>query len=121
MPIVGPIIRRELEPILANVVEAAPFVFTAGAIADDLSLDVAGQTRQALGDLDKYLGLCGSDKTRVLSAVIWLADIRLRDAMNQVWLGWVDANSLPARACVEGKMADPLCLVEIQIIAAGRG
>ena len=53
--------------------------------------------------------------------MIWLSDIRLRDAINQVWLAWVDANSLPARACVEGKMADPLCLVEIQIIAAGRG
>ena len=112
------LVRRELEPILANVVEAAPFVFTAGAIADDLSLDVTGQTRQALADLDRYLGLCHSDKSRVLSAVIWLADIRLRDAMNIAWVAWVDADNLPARACVEARMADPLCLVEIQIVAA---
>ena len=62
------IVRRELEPILANVVEAGAFVFTAGAIADDTSLDVDGQTRQALGDLDKYLGMCGSDKSHILSA-----------------------------------------------------
>ncbi len=112
------IIRRELEPILANVVEADPFVFTAGAIADDLTLDVEGQTRQALADLDRYLGLCGTDKTRIISAVIWLSDIRLREAMNRVWLGWIDPAHLPTRACIEGKMADPLCLVEIQIIAA---
>ena len=113
-----PIIRRELEPVLANVVEAAPFVFTAGAIADDLSLDVAGQTLQALGDLDKFLKLCGSDKSRILTAIIWVADIRHRDAMNTVWMSWADAENLPARACIEGKMADAECQVEIQIIAA---
>jgi enamine deaminase RidA (YjgF/YER057c/UK114 family) len=112
------IVRRELEPILANVVEASGHVFTAGAIADDTSLDVQGQTRQALGDLDKYLGLCGCDKTRILSAVIWLADIRLRDAMNEVWQSWIPPGALPARACVENRMADPSCLVEIQIIAS---
>lgn len=112
------IIRRELEPILANVVEADPFVFTAGAIADDLTLDVAGQTRQALSDIDKFLAMSGSSKSAILSAVIWLADIRLRDAMNTAWLAWVDPANLPTRACVENRMADPTCLVEIQIVAA---
>ena len=114
------IVRRELEPILANVVEAAPFVFTAGAIADDTSLDVEGQTRQALGDLDKYLRLCGSSKSHILSAVIWVHDIRMRDAMNRAWLAWVDPANLPARACIESRMADARCLVEIQVIATKR-
>ncbi len=112
------IIRRELEPILANVVEASPFVFTAGAIADDLTLDVAGQAREAFRDLDKFLALCGSSKSHILWATIWLADIRLRDAMNPAWLEWVDPANLPARACVEGKMADAECLFEVQVIAA---
>jgi enamine deaminase RidA (YjgF/YER057c/UK114 family) len=112
------ITRRELEPILANVVEAGSWVFTAGAIADDTSLDATGQTRQALADVDRYLKLCGSDKSKVLWAVIWVADIRLRDAMNVAWLEWTDPEHLPARACVEAKMADPQCLVEIAIIAA---
>jgi enamine deaminase RidA (YjgF/YER057c/UK114 family) len=112
------IIRRELEPILANVVEASPFVFTAGAIADDLSLDVAGQAREAFRDLDKFLALCGSSKSHILSATIWLSDIRLRDKMNPAWLAWVDPANLPARACVEGKMADAECLFEIQVIAS---
>ncbi len=109
--------RRELEPILANVVRAGSFVFTAGAIADDTTLDVEGQTRQALADLDKYLAMCGSSKSHILSAVIWLADIRLRDAMNKAWIAWADPANLPARACVEMRMADPCCLVEIQIVA----
>ena len=110
--------RHELERLLANVVGAGDRVFTAGAIADDTSLDVAGQTRQALADIDKYLGICKSDKSRILTAVIWLADIRLRDDMNKAWIEWVDPNNLPARACVENKMADPRCLVEIAIVAA---
>lgn len=111
------IVRRELEPLLANVVEAGSFVFTAGCIADDTTLDVQGQIRQALADCDRYLGMCGSTKSHILFAVIWLADIRLRDAMNVVWLDWVDPKNPPARACVENRMADPDCLVEIQFFA----
>jgi enamine deaminase RidA (YjgF/YER057c/UK114 family) len=110
--------RHELERLLANVVAAGDRVFTAGAIADDTSLDVAGQTRQALADIDKYLGLCKSGKRQILTAVIWLADIRFRDDMNKVWLEWIDPEHLPARACIEAKMADPRCLVEIAIVAA---
>jgi enamine deaminase RidA (YjgF/YER057c/UK114 family) len=110
--------RHELERLLANVVAAGDRVFTAGAIADDTTLDVTGQTAQALADIDKYLALCGSDKRQILSVVIWLADIRLRDDMNKAWLAWVDPAQLPARACVEARMADPRCLVEIAVVAS---
>ena len=115
------IIRRELEPLLANVVEAGDHVFTAGCIADDESLDVGGQTRQALGDLDRWLTMCGSDRSHILHVVIWLSDIRFRDEMNKVWLDWVDPANLPARACVEARMATPGCLVEIMAIAVKTG
>ena len=111
------IVRRELEPLLSNVVEAGDMIFTAGCIADDESLDVGGQTRQALADLDRYLTMCGSDKSHVLHVVIWLSDIRLRDAMNEVWTRWVDPHNLPARACVEARMASPGCLVELMAVA----
>ena len=111
------IIRRELEPLLANVVEAGDMIFTAGCIADDESLDVGGQTRQALGDLDRWLAMCGSDRSHILQVVIWLSDIRFRDALNAVWLEWVDPANLPARACIEARMATPGCLVEIMAIA----
>jgi enamine deaminase RidA (YjgF/YER057c/UK114 family) len=111
------IIRRELEPLLANVVEAEDHIFTAGCIADDETLDVGGQTRQALGDLDRWLAMCGSDRSHILQVVIWLSDIRFRDEMNVVWLEWVDPANLPARACIEARMATPGCLVEIMAIA----
>jgi enamine deaminase RidA (YjgF/YER057c/UK114 family) len=115
------IIRRELEPLLANVVEAGQHIFTAGCIADDETLDVGGQTRQALGDLDRWLAMCGSDRSHILQVVIWLSDIRFRDEMNAVWLDWVDPANLPARACIEARMATPGCLVEIMAVAVKPG
>lgn len=113
-----PIARRELEPILANVVESDKFIYIAGALADDTSQDIAGQARQAFADVDRYLAMCGSDKSKILSAIIWIADIGLREAFNESWLAWVDPCNLPARACIEAKMADPRCLVEIQFVAS---
>lgn len=111
--------RREIEaPTLSNVVAAGPFVFTAGCIADDATQDIRGQTRQALADVDRYLEMCGTDKSKIVSALIWLTDIRNRDAMNEAWLEWVDPNNLPARACVEARLANPQWLVEIMVVAA---
>jgi enamine deaminase RidA (YjgF/YER057c/UK114 family) len=112
------IARHELEPILANVVEANGLIYIAGALADDTSLDIVGQARQAFADVDRYLALCGSDKSKLVSAIIWVADIRLREPFNEAWLAWIDAGNPPARACIEAKMADPRCLVEIQFVAA---
>jgi enamine deaminase RidA (YjgF/YER057c/UK114 family) len=54
----------------------------------------------------------------VLQAQIWVTDIRNRAPMNEVWTAWTDPRNLPARACVEAKLADPRALVEIMVIAA---
>lgn len=61
---------------------------------------------------------CGSGKSKVLSAQIWVTDIRNRAPMNEVWTAWVDKSNLPARACIEAKLADPKALVEIMVVAA---
>ncbi|HRD75058.1 MAG TPA: RidA family protein [Hyphomicrobiaceae bacterium] len=111
--------RHEPEAgVLSNVVGAGGFVYTAGSVADNLDLDVEGQTREALAYIDQMLARCGTDKSKVVFATIWLADIRLRDAMNKAWLAWVDKGNLPARACIEAKMANPAYLVEIAVVAA---
>jgi enamine deaminase RidA (YjgF/YER057c/UK114 family) len=113
------IARHEPEGgILSNVVAAGHLVITAGAVGDDLTLDITGQTRETLAYVDKLLAQVGSDKSKILFATIWLPDIRLRDAMNEVWLAWVDPDNLPARACVEARMANIDYKVEMQIIAA---
>ena len=112
------IVRHEPGKILSGAVEYGNLVFVAGTTPDDLNLDVEGQTKQVLAKIDALLAKSGSHKSKILSANIWVTDIRNRDAMNKAWLAWADPKALPARACIEGKMAEPNCLVEIQIIAA---
>ncbi len=104
--------------ILSDAVEHGNLVFVAGQVANDPSQDVSGQTKQVLASIDAVLAKAGSDKSKILSANIWLTDIRNRDAMNAVWKAWVDPGNLPARATVEAKLADARMLVEISVIAA---
>ena len=111
------ITRNGSNPILSSSVEYHGFVYCAGMTADDLSQDVAGQTRQVLAKIDAALEAHGTDKTRLLQAQIWLKDIRDRGAMNELWTAWLPAGGAPARACVEANMADPRHLVEIMITA----
>ena len=93
-------------------------VYLAGQVADDPSADVAGQTQQILAKIDSLLAEAGTDKTRILSANIWLADISTFGEMNQVWDAWVPQGHAPARATVESKLAAPQYRVEIGVIAA---
>ena len=93
-------------------------VYLAGVVAKDLAKDVKGQTREVVDEIDRLLAKCGSHKSKVLQAQIWVTDIRNRAPMNEVWTAWVDPKNMPARACVEAKLADPKALVEIMVIAA---
>lgn len=94
------------------------FAFLAGQVAGDPSQDVKGQTAQILAKIDALLSTLGSDKTRILSATIWLASSSHYNDVNEVWDAWVPAGEAPARACVESKLAFPQYLVEIGVIAA---
>ncbi|MET0506701.1 MAG: RidA family protein [Burkholderiaceae bacterium] len=93
-------------------------IYLAGQVADDPDEDAGGQTRQILATIDGLLAECGSEKTRILSAQIFLADIGDFAAMNAVWDQWVPAGHTPARATVESKLATPKYKVEIKVVAA---
>jgi enamine deaminase RidA (YjgF/YER057c/UK114 family) len=111
------IVRHEPTAIYSKVVEANGFVFTAGIVADDPKQDVKGQTQQILKEIDRLLKVGGTDKTKIVSATIWVSDIRFRDPMNEVWTAWTGGKNLPGRACIEAKLADPRMLVEIGVVA----
>ena len=104
--------------ILADAVEHGGLVWVAGTVADDLTQDISGQTRQVLASIDAALAKAGSSKSKILWANVWVTDIRNRAPMNEVWTAWVDPKNMPARACVEAKLADPRALVEIMVVAA---
>ena len=91
------------------------------AVASDASLDVAGQTAQALGSLERSLSEAGSDKTRILSAQVFLADMASKPEMDRVWCEWIgeDWQRWPQRACVGAPLADGH-RVEIVLVAAAR-
>lgn len=112
------IVRRESKGILSGAVEHGGTVYLAGLTADDQAKGVKAQTEEILAKIDKLLASCGSNKSKVLTATIWVSDIRNRPAMNEAWNAWTEGKNLPARACVEAKMADPNCLVEIMVVAA---
>lgn len=93
-------------------------VYLAGQIAPDPGADVVGQTRQVLEQIDILLGRCGSDKSRVISALVLLKDMGDLEAVNTVWDTWIVPGRPPARTPMQAPLADPRFLVEIQIVAA---
>ncbi|MEX2198023.1 MAG: RidA family protein [Burkholderiales bacterium] len=112
------ITRHEPGPILSLAVEHGDTVYLAGIVAKNLKNDVKGQTEEVLAEIDRLLAKAGSNKSKVLQATLWVPDIRLRGAVNEVYTKWVDPKNLPARACIEAKLADPAALIEIMVTAA---
>lgn len=92
-------------------------VYLAGQVAENPVPDVTDQTRQILASIDKLLAEAGSDKSKLLTANIWLADIADFAKMNAAWDAWVSPGNTPARATVESKLAGPEFRVEIQVTA----
>ena len=112
--------RRHVGKRLSGLVihHAAGTAYFAGQVAGDPTADVSGQTRQVLKLIDSLLAEAGSDKTKILSATIFLPDMGDFAAMNAVWEEWVVPGQTPARATVEAKLASPEYRVEIQVVAA---
>jgi enamine deaminase RidA (YjgF/YER057c/UK114 family) len=111
------IIRTEPGPILSKAVEYHGFVYLPGITARDTSLDIKGQTADVLAQIDEMLEQHGTDKTRLLQAIIWVKHIKDRVVMNEVWTPWLPKNGAPVRACVQAEMAAPEVLVEIMVTA----
>jgi enamine deaminase RidA (YjgF/YER057c/UK114 family) len=112
------IIRIAPGPRMSGAVVHDDTVYLAGHVSKEPAGDVRGQTEAILQRIDARLAEAGTDKSRLLSATIWLADISAFEAMNAVWDAWVDHANPPARATVEARLASPDYLVEIAVIAA---
>jgi enamine deaminase RidA (YjgF/YER057c/UK114 family) len=110
--------RIEVGKRLSQAVVHGNTVYLAGQVADDPAADAKGQTQQILGRVDRLLAEAGSDKTKLLSATIWITDMRYFADMNAVWDAWVPEGKAPARATVEAKLAGTAYKVEIAIVAA---
>ncbi len=112
------ITRNHTRARMSQIVIHGNTIYLAGQVASDSSANISVQTEQVLDTIDQLLAEAGSDKSRLLSAQIWLANIGHFAEMNQVWDAWVPEGHAPTRACIEARLATPEYLVEIGIIAA---
>jgi len=111
------ITRIQPDSRMSQAVIHGQTIYLAGQVGEP-GEDVAAQTRTALAEVEAILAECGSDKSKILSAQVWLADTADFEAMNGVWDAWVDKANPPARATCEAKLATSDYLVEVIVVAA---
>ena len=111
--------RKEVGPRMSQIVIHGNTVYLAGVVAREAAgKNVTEQTKEILASIDGYLAQAGTDKTKILSTNIWLADIGTFAEMNAVWDSWISQGNTPARATVEARLATPAHKVEIMVVAA---
>ena len=111
------ITRLEAGDRMSEAVIHGDTIYLAGQVGEPGD-GIIAQTMTCLAEIERLLALAGSDKSKILMATIWLADIADFAAMNSVWDEWVDKANPPARATSEARLAAPEYLVEIVITAA---
>ncbi|HYC48747.1 MAG TPA: RidA family protein [Burkholderiales bacterium] len=112
---------KRIDPIdgkLSDAVEHNGILYLAGQVAENLSVGMKEQTQDVLRQIDALLAKCGSNKSRILSATVYVADMKLKPQMDEAWMAWVDRSNPPARATVEAALGSPDTLVEIMCTAA---
>ncbi|TAL53172.1 RidA family protein [Pandoraea sp.] len=114
------IIRIQTNARMSQVVIANGFVHLAGQVPEVAGRSVTEQTNEVLVRIDALLALAGVDKTRLVSANIWLSDPKHFADFNAVWEAWVPAGQAPTRACVQALLMKPGCDVEVAVTALAR-
>ncbi|MGA2550611.1 MAG: RidA family protein [Burkholderiaceae bacterium] len=114
----GPVKRLHVGPRLSETAIHNGVVYLAGQIAENEAPTVYEQTREVLGHVDRLLAEADSDKTLILSAMVFIKDMAQFNEMNRAWDEWVMPGHTPPRATVEARLARETILVEIKIIAA---
>ncbi|MDJ0621731.1 MAG: RidA family protein [Desulfocapsaceae bacterium] len=106
---------------MSKIVRHNGVIYLCGQVADNSDEHAAAQTENMLAKVDDLLESAGSDRKHILSATVYLRDMKDFSEMNKVWDSWVPQGYAPARACVEARMAREDLLVEISVIAAEKG
>ncbi|WP_290701150.1 RidA family protein [Amphritea sp.] len=110
--------RLEIGQRMSRIVIHNDTVYLCGQVAKDASAGIKEQTATMLEKVDAFLEQAGSDREHILSATLYIRDMKDFAGMNEVWDNWVPAGHAPARACVEARMARPELLVEVSVVAA---
>jgi len=112
--------RQETKQRMSRIVIHNDIIYLCGQVGKDANQGITEQTETMLEKVDELLLQAGSDRQHMLSATVYVRDMKDFAAMNEVWDAWVPEGHAPARACVEARMARPELLVEISVVAAVR-
>lgn len=110
--------RLEQKPRMSRIVKHNGTIYLCGQVCADAEQGITEQTETMLAKVDDLLLQAGSDREHILSATIYIKDMKYFSDMNAVWDKWVPEGHAPARACVTANMAREALLVEISVIAA---
>ncbi len=112
------ITRHDENAIMSKVVEHNGVVYVSGNTANDNSVGMKEQTEQVLEIIDGYLAKAGTDKSKLLTGLIFISDMSLKPEMNEAWENWILPGCHPTRACVRADLGSPQTMVEIIVTAA---
>ena len=110
--------RMETKQRMSRIVKHNGTIYLCGQVCKDAEQGIKEQTETMLEKVDELLQQAGSDRNHILSATIYIKDMKYFAEMNEVWDNWVPEGYAPARACVEASMAREMLLVEISVVAA---
>ena len=111
--------RKHVGSRMSQIVVHGDTIYLAGQVAQNAGGgSIADQTKDILATIDGLLAEAGSDRSKLLTATIWLSDIRYFDEMNAIWDAWVAPGNTPCRACIEARLAFTQFDVEIMVTAA---
>jgi enamine deaminase RidA (YjgF/YER057c/UK114 family) len=108
--------RHQVGPVMSGIVEDDNTVYLQGLTADNKSGSIEQQTTEVLAKIDEKLAIAGTNKSKLLSAMIYVSDIGLRPGLNSIWNAWIDPANPPTRACV-GVQLEGTTNVEIIVTA----
>ena len=112
------ITRHHTNERMSRIVTCGDLIYLCGQVPDNTDQPIGPQTENMLAKVDALLEEAGSDRSHILSATVYIRDMKDFAGMNAVWDAWVPEGQAPARACVEARMARPELLVEVSITAA---
>jgi len=108
-------------PIISRAVTHGDTVYLSGLLSSyppNPEDDIRVQTKKVLQRIDRLLADAGTNKSKLLAAQVWLADMNMFAEHNEVWNEWVDSDNPPARVCIQAQLVHPVFLVEIMVTAA---
>lgn len=112
------IIKLDSNEVITEITIHQGVVYLAGQVPNDDSLDITGQTREVLANIDKALAKAGTDKSRLLTAQVFIKDLADFDAFNVEYKAWIAGNIPPTRATIQAHLVNPKWLIEIVVTAA---